>query len=581
MSKLLALNFDVAASPAITLKAGDEASEMGHSFGWGFAWYPPDERSAVVVKDPQATGENAMVRLLRDWSRFRSATFLCFLRGAAQRMASEDTQPIVHPYAGRDWVLAHNGTLREGYDRALPLGDAPAFEPLGHTDTEHALCWLLAQLRARGVRRLAELPGAALQALFKQINDQGTANLLWSDGETMAVHQDATGFNRLRTARLTPPHAELTLLSDQLELELVSALDTGRTAIVVSSVALSDDDWIPMRGDQTLILRRGAIIWDSHADDASADPTVAADRRARRRPRRVYARTYDVLHRTRYAYAEPVEVSRHVFHLTPVHDRHQTLIKHSLDVTPDGPATRFEDVFGNEAERRSLDAPFDRMEIVARSRVRVPEFDRSRLHAPVRRAAIPVDWMPWQRHMMQPYLLPPELPELQLRELFDYAMSFVARQDYDLVGTLLEMNATIHREYAYKQGSTRLATTPFDVYSSRKGVCQDFANLLICLARLLALPARYRVGYIYTKADYENQLQSEASHAWAEIFLPWAGWFGLDPTNGCIASVDHIRVACGRNWVDAAPTSGTIFKGGGTESLDVSVQVEAIDEDAG
>jgi transglutaminase-like putative cysteine protease len=75
------------------------------------------------------------------------------------------------------------------------------------------------------------------------------------------------------------------------------------------------------------------------------------------------------------------------------------------------------------------------------------------------------------------------------------------------------------------------------------------------------------VGYIHTGADYANTAQGEASHAWVELYLPWTGWVGFDPTNGCLVGADHVRVACGRNYRDATPTSGTIYKGGGHESL--------------
>jgi transglutaminase-like putative cysteine protease len=184
--------------------------------------------------------------------------------------------------------------------------------------------------------------------------------------------------------------------------------------------------------------------------------------------------------------------------------------------------------------------------------------------------------MPWQRQMMLPYLLPPELPETQLRELSEFAMSFAERQDFDLVETLIDINTSIFRDFKYLSGSTNLETTPFEVYIQRRGVCQDFANLFICLARLLNIAARYRVGYIYTGTDYANKVQSEASHAWVELYLPWLGWRGFDPTNGCLAGVDHIRVACGRNYRDATPTDGTIFKGGHGEKLDVAVRVQPI-----
>ncbi|MEN8185185.1 MAG: transglutaminase family protein, partial [Myxococcota bacterium] len=190
------------------------------------------------------------------------------------------------------------------------------------------------------------------------------------------------------------------------------------------------------------------------------------------------------------------------------------------------------------------------------------------------RDQLPLAWMPWQRQMMLPYLLPPELPESELMTLRDFAVGFALRNSSDLLATLLDMNATLHRDFAYVPGITNVETTPFEVFVARQGVCQDFANLLICLARLLDVPARYRVGYIYTGRDSANRLQSEASHAWVEVYLPGAGWRGLDPTNGCLVGADHVRVACGRHFWDAAPTSGTLYGGSGEETLSVQVRVE-------
>ncbi len=136
---------------------------------------------------------------------------------------------------------------------------------------------------------------------------------------------------------------------------------------------------------------------------------------------------------------------------------------------------------------------------------------------------------------------------------------------------------SIFREYEYRQGSTTVFTTPFEVYANRRGVCQDFANLFICLARLLGVPARYACGYIYTGPKHENQVQSEASHAWVQVYLPEVGWKGFDPTNGILTQTEHVRVAYGRNYVDATPTSGTIFVGGGKETLEVDVRVDRIE----
>jgi len=307
---------------------------------------------------------------------------------------------------------------------------------------------------------------------------------------------------------------------------------------------------------------------------ASAEPlrSQAVSNVVSRRSLEEPERLLTVTHRTVYRYQTPVERSSHRILLRPVEDGRQRLESYELRIEPRGIVTEYEDVFGNAALAVELTSPYSELcvESCARVRIRAPESIESRS----RRDTIPLVWMPWQRQMLSAYLLPMELPETQLEELSQFAMSFVERNDFDLVGALLDMNDTLYRDFVYLSGSTTSATTPFDVFESRRGVCQDFANLMMCLARLLNVPARYRMGYIFTGADYENKVQSEASHAWVELYVPRVGWHGFDPTNGRQVGSDHIRVACGRNYRDATPTSGTIYRGGGTETLTVSVRVE-------
>jgi len=295
------------------------------------------------------------------------------------------------------------------------------------------------------------------------------------------------------------------------------------------------------------------------------------------RPQRAQARRLQVVHRTAYRYERPVERSAHLLRLVPAHDRLQALHASSITLSVDCKQRDYEDVFGNQVRRVAIDTPFSEMVIEARSDVSLLDtepFQFRPLHA---RSVIPLVWMPWQRQVLEPYLLPPELYESELQELAQYAMSFAVRNDYDLVDTLLDINQTIRREYEYRQGSTSLSTTPYEVYTRRCGVCQDFANLFICLARLLGVPARYVCGYLYTGPANPNQIQALASHAWVQVYLPEAGWKGFDPTNGVVTQTDHVRVAVGRSYKDATPTSGTIFVGGGRETLEIEVTVTAVD----
>jgi transglutaminase-like putative cysteine protease len=183
--------------------------------------------------------------------------------------------------------------------------------------------------------------------------------------------------------------------------------------------------------------------------------------------------------------------------------------------------------------------------------------------------------MPWERAMLAPYLIPEELPDSQVRELYDYAMSFVDKNNGDIMETLFNINLEFFRNFNYTPGSTSLATNPHDVMRSRQGVCQDFSNLFICMARLLGIPARYVCGYVYTGNTGTSRAGSDASHAWVQIYVPDIGWKGFDPTNGTLPQTDHVRVAVGRHYRDTAPTSGVVYGGAG-EWMGIDVELEEI-----
>ena len=462
-----------------------------------------------------------------------------------------------------------------------------------------------------------------------ELNERGTGSFLLSDGHDVVAYCDRAGAHPLWRVRRTPPHRRMVLKSEKIVLDLDNPHDVNREMAIVSGTRLSEvESWKRMAPGAMVAMRRGVFIWSSVEDeDVRPAPEAAAEAapalgmlwtetsvgsvpaptaegargearqateakreqsrfRAAPTPRarstrdeaaevRREGRVLTVDHETIYRYEEPVELSAHLYRLHPVHDLRQDVLDYQLEISPPGAARRAEDVFGNEVLSFKIERPYSELWVRARSRVRVRPPDPL---APLKRATIPLVWMPWQRQMMTPYLLPPELPETQLHALSEYAMGFVERNDFDLIETLKDLNLSIYRDYQYRPGSTLLETSPFTVFVRREGVCQDFANLFICLCRLLGVPARYRVGYIFTGADYDNQIQSEASHAWAEVYLPRIGWRGFDPTNGVMANLDHVRVAAGRNYRDATPTSGTLFRGGKGETLEAKVKVEVEEE---
>ena len=597
-SDLLAICYDSPASPKINFKKGNRPD------GWGFAWYPRDGVGASVLKDPHVEYDMAVATAVQRWDRFRSSIFMCH-SGTHRGRSFTDAHPFVRSHAGRDWIFAHNGELGRNLDVTLPLDEGLGFEPVGHTDSEHALCWLMGQVRAAGARSFADVGWQTLHAWLQRLNELGTLNVIWSDGLHVVAYHDQSGYNALHYLRRIPPPSSIKLESDLLELDVSNSVDENRTLTVVSTRPLSAEPWSQLAPGEMQVISRGQLIktgeatrpqplrpsaragapgWVQSKSDAPRVKARPAQRSLDSMPapglptlgvQKGNWHTYDITHETVYRYETPVETSSHTVRLQPVRDLTQDVLEYKLEISPPGQAYSYEDVFGNHVLSFQISQPYTELWVRAYSKVRVFHVNT---HSSLRSTSIPLVWMPWQRQMMNPFLLPPELPETELRELSGFGMSFAARRSYDLLETLIDLNEVLHRDFKYIPGATTLETSPFDVFQERRGVCQDFANLFICLARLLGVPARYRVGYIHTGAAYHNQIQSEASHAWAEVYLPSVGWRGFDPTNGCLVDLDHIRVATGRNYRDATPTAGTLYAGGHGERLDVSVRVTQIDE---
>ena len=609
MSDILALNSDSLSSPSIDIKTSIESGTID-SLGWGLGWYPNNDNSAVIIKDAVSRNTQDMVQALTDWTSFRFTVLLCNSIGAAKRPTQHDTQPFRRSFSGSDWLFIHDGKFNRSNMADIHDQATGFLEPLGKTDSELAFCLMLSRIHASGSKSLKDAKGQNLLEWFGELDGHGSADIIFTDGKTLVFYHGKNSTKPMFYKRFCPPIPEAALESASLSLNLSDPRDLYRTFLMVSTGPFQGEDWEEMELGQLIMARRGAVVWNSHRAKPTPYPfsSFQSQSQSQATPEEKSSfsslqtaqaltssvaedveqvahgvkgkpfdyRLYEVTHVTEYKYSEPVEHSEHTFRLNPWEDSDQLIVDGDVAISVPGEKLQFEDVFGNPSVHYSINQSYSELTIKSKHRVKVISSTPDDYTSSMRRTSIPLIWMPWQRQMMQSYLMPPELPETQLRELNEFAMSFVERNDYHLLQTIMDMNTRIYEDFVYKQGSTNLETTPFDIFTSRSGVCQDFANLLICLCRLLNIPARYRVGYIYTNANYENKIQSEASHAWTEVYLPFVGWRGFDPTNGCLVNQDHVRVACGRNYRDATPTSGTILKGGGLESLLVDVKMKEV-----
>lgn len=572
MPNLLAMSFEGDLVPLLNLRCLQKAGNVPD--GWGLGYFPAGGPAASVIKDGAPTLGSRRGELIQGWDHLAGSIFVLHLRSASWGAATDaNTQPFLRSHGGRDLLFAHGGSLEH---RLPPLGNA-AFEPVGSTDSEIIFCRLLSLLAASGTRSLEALDPVVFSSWLADLNAQGSLTLAITDGRALFLYADVNGNGELHLAHLAPPYEQARFGDADVEVDLTSRGVKRPKGILACSTPLEVTadvpvTWTRVAPGHLIVIREGSIQAEHTARGTLADTSPTRPRH----PVRAAVKRLDVRHRTVYRYASPVEKSFHLLRVVPFHDRMQSLLEHSLFISVAGQEVDYEDVFGNQARKIHLAQPFTELVIEARSKVELLDVDPLSFRRLRTRTTIPLVWMPWQRHMLQPYLLPPELPENQLVDLTSYAMSFVRRNDDDLIDTLLDLNATIHKEYTYRQGSTTNATTAYEVFSMRQGVCQDFANLFICMARLLGVPARYVCGYLYTGPKHENQAQSEASHAWVQVYLPEVGWKGFDPTNGVLTQTDHVRVAVGRSYVDATPTGGAIFRGGGGETLEVAVACEIL-----
>lgn len=293
---------------------------------------------------------------------------------------------------------------------------------------------------------------------------------------------------------------------------------------------------------------------------------------------------YDVRHVTKYLYESQVATARLALRLTPADGFGQHRISHSLVVTPQ-PRHVFQqqDFYGNDVTVVLLDTELLDLEITALARVEV-----------MRPAGLLANASPdWQSVAARAiaetaldaaspvHFLFPSPHVALVNDVTAYAAeSFVAGRP--IVDAARDLAARIRRDFAYRPNSTQVFTPLEQAFRQRRGVCQDFAHIMIAGMRGLGLPAAYVSGYIRTiPAPGAARLEgADASHAWVSVWCGREiGWFGIDPTNAIDVGNDHIVLAIGRDFADVSPIYG-VFLGSGAQELEVGVDVIPVESAA-
>ncbi|MGZ0656614.1 transglutaminase family protein [Coraliomargarita sp. W4R72] len=278
---------------------------------------------------------------------------------------------------------------------------------------------------------------------------------------------------------------------------------------------------------------------------------------------------FSVQHITRYTYAKPVWESFNDAHLCPVSDDLQHCESFELKIAPDNPSVlRRLDFYTNQVHHFEVLKPHDSLQVEACSVVQTSSDTRDfSVSCPVARLSgldrdeRYYDFLAGSQRVALSPMLEHEAKEI-VAGLTDVRLQVEA------------IMAFIFNNFLYAPGSTHVESNVMHVFEQKRGVCQDFAHVMIALCRSVGIPTRYISGYFYVeKSVLGSASDNSASHAWVECFLPGIGWAGYDPTHNRRVDATYIKVAIGRDYVDVRPLAGT-FRGGSVAEMEVAVRVE-------
>lgn len=286
---------------------------------------------------------------------------------------------------------------------------------------------------------------------------------------------------------------------------------------------------------------------------------------------------YQIDHETVYDYHLPVLYSNHLAHMLPRMVSRQNWISHNIEVEPN-PTARQErlDIFGNRVLAFSVEEEHTHFRFNTTGVVEVREEEPPKAG----------ETMPWED--VAKILERPNNDEILDAAMYAYTSPFAnfdesvknyALESFEpgrpIFDAAKELMTRIYTDCKYTPGATRIGAQPQEILRGRKGVCQDFAHLMIGCLRSLHLPCRYVSGYLRTHPP-EGQpklVGADATHAWASTYIPGHGWVELDPTNNVLGGEEHIILAWGRDFGDVSPLKGVIT-GGGDHTLKVAVNVD-------
>lgn len=278
-----------------------------------------------------------------------------------------------------------------------------------------------------------------------------------------------------------------------------------------------------------------------------------------------------IKHLTKYSYSSIVIDGANQIMLHPIEDDAQKIISHKLTINTNPKVETRVDFFNNTVGSFMIIEPHNFLSII--SEIEVETFEK----------IFPEDYKPaeeqWEALRQLKYNV--NFIDFLKYKNFDGTkeiLELIASKDLSKISPYkiaLELCEYIYTNFKYIQGITQVDSKLDHVWELKAGVCQDFTNILLQMVRMLGIPGRYVSGYICPNND--SSRGEGATHAWIEVYIPFYGWLGIDPTNNAIANKYHVKLAVGRDYNDCAPVKG-VFKGDAESDLFVKVKVSTVEK---
>ena len=287
---------------------------------------------------------------------------------------------------------------------------------------------------------------------------------------------------------------------------------------------------------------------------------------------------YSIRHLTKFRYSKPVSESIMELRMQPRTEASQRCLTFQISVTPRTRVASYRDYLGNTVHHFDVPGRHRQLVIVAEALVEV----KTPSDYPVELGGGAWDSLDhmisggdyWEMLIASHFAKPTPLLHSFAGELGLDSRNAARRRDP--MELLREINAALFSSISYVPKSTHVDSPLDEALRARKGVCQDYAHIMIGLLRNIGIPARYVSGYLFQRTVDNTRSSEGATHAWVEALLPELGWTGFDPTNNVLAGDRHVRTAVGRDYFDVPPSRG-VFKGSVESELTVAVRVAPSD----